>query len=108
MENMMPQRIVKNVLLLNLDLSDMFNGRTIPEVIEYLEQLNKNYPKKDIVFYIENHSYNEPSDLVLYEQQLETDAEYNRRLQKVKNAKLKIQEKEYKEYQRLHRKFGNV
>jgi hypothetical protein len=89
------------------------DGYTPDDVIEQMRQLKSAYEGRDIYFDFDYYGHDGGVSISLWEQRLETDAEYAARVKKEekeelarKTAKLKQEEKERKEYLRLKKKFG--
>lgn len=108
---MSKKKLVKNYAC-KLEIFSVFDGNTPDQVMVYLDAINQQYPDSKITFDVQCAGYDGGVEIYLFEERLETDAEYKARLQiekKEKEAKKKSQakqeEKDRKEYERLKKKF---
>lgn len=112
--------VVEKPTHINLSLHD-FDGKTIEEVIEYLQSLKNELPDNVIEGIFRLDIYDDfQSDLQLYVRRLETDKEKEKRIEKRKKnylrrkkileeEKSRVDEYERKEYERLKLKYeGNT
>lgn len=93
----------------NLDMYRLFDNRTPSDIIENLKDLITEYSERDIYFRVFDCEYDCSQDVRLYERRLETDKEYNTRIEKEKKLvkkEKKKEDRERREYERLKLKFG--
>lgn len=91
---------------------DILDGMTPDQIAKQLENLKTHYQGRDIFFRVKDYGYDGGAELELWEKRLETDKEYEKRVQeekkasekKAKEAKAK-KDREYEEFLRLKKKF---
>lgn len=105
-----PKRLTVKSTLLDLSLYDVFDGRTPADVMEYIQQIQQQYLGREL--YFEIRSYHETMDLVLYEQRLQTEFEYQQYLkiwsqeqERKRKVKQDQKDREFADFQRLKKKF---
>lgn len=91
---------------------DVIDGKTFDQVIEQMEMFKPEYIGRDVYFSVDSYGYDGGKELKLRERRLETDKEFNKRIEqeqkekaKAKEAKATKEAKEFLEYQRLQKKF---
>lgn len=107
----MSKRQTIEVKIKEYSFYDILDGMSPRCVIDTMENICEAYGES-VFFAIKGYSYDGTLDLELWETRLETDKEYQKRLDaeaattnKTRAAKLKKEEKERKEYERLKKKF---
>lgn len=108
----MSDRLTVDVELYTESFYDVLDGKTFNEVIQLMNDYNREYQDRDVYFSVESYGYDGGKTLELRERRLENDSEYNARIEKEKKqaaamlAKQKEKEaKELAEYKRLKKKF---
>ena len=97
----------------NVSFFDAIDCMTPEEVIETMKGYQKSYAGRDIYFCIRSYGYDGGKDLLtLRERRLETDREFEKRVDLEKKAKAQAEEakatkyaRELAEYERLKKKF---
>ncbi len=107
----MIRKLISEDLISCLDFGD----KKLEDLIVSLQELSKEYHEKGYVnLSIENRQdkFSDNWDLALIGTRFETDAEYNKRIEKKKkialankNAKFEKEAKEFAEFERLKKKF---
>jgi NurA-like 5'-3' nuclease len=111
----MSKRKIVNVKIGTESFYDMLDRMTPAEVIERMKELQAGYPDRHVYFNLSPYGYDGGLDLELWECREETDKEYEKRIAEEKKerdrkraaAKAK-KDKEYAEYERLKKKFGDI
>lgn len=113
-------------ITLQLSIEDLFDGKTVGDVINQLTELNNKYsnPENIVKFYVSYYGYDGGQELYLETYRQETDNEYQKRIQhelaivekaerarKEKQARalaqiLKTEKQERELYEELKKKFG--
>lgn len=111
----MSDRKTVDSLIKGESVFDILDGETPDGVIEQMQTLKKSYEGRDIFFRASYRGYDGAIDLELWERRPETDKEYKFRVareQKEAATRARIQQekkdKEFREYQRLKKKFEKV
>lgn len=100
----MERKVTKGKFLKNLDMMDFLDG-TFDELIESMEMIKEEYPNcSNFSLDLEFGRWEGDNDeLKLYADQLESDEDYQKRL----NAEIALEAKERAEYERLKAKYEN-
>ena len=111
----MTKRKTVNVRLGEESFYDILDQRTPEEVIERMKELQAGYPDRHVYFNVSGYGYDGGMNLELWESREETDKEYNKRVAEEKRerdrkraATKAKKDKEFAEYVRLQKKFGDI
>lgn len=111
----MSERKTITTCIKDVSLHEILDGMSPADIIDKMTTIANAYSGRFIFFRLQGYGYDGAFDLQLYEKRLETDKEYQKRLDaeaaitnKTRAAKLKKEEKERKEYERLKKKFEKV
>lgn len=95
-----------------IDFYNVLEDKTPDQVVESMKYYQEKFAGRDVYFYIHYYGYDGGKELKLRERRLETDKEFNKRIEqeqkekaKAKEAKATKEAKEFLEYQRLQKKF---
>ena len=109
----MSKRKILDVRLSDHSLYDLLDGRSLDDVGLELHRLKCQFEGRDVYFSLQPYGYDGGVDLELRERRLETDAEFEKRQAANKKARDKKRladaakkDKEYAEFLRLKKKFG--
>ena len=115
METSMSDRKSVEVFIGNESFHDIIDGHTPDMVIDIMKTFKQRHESLHVFFKIRYYGYDGGMELEIWERRLETDKEYKKRLAvEAKEAEKKIlseqeqKNKEFREYQRLKKKFEKV
>jgi hypothetical protein len=98
-----------------IDFYDVLEGKTPDQVVEAMKYYQEKYVGRDVYFDIQSYGYDGGKELKIRERRLENDKEFEKRIAEEKRVKAKEKEakatkeaREFLEYQRLQKKFGNI
>jgi hypothetical protein len=109
----MKKKVIEVEITCPYEVSDILHRKSPEDVWKLmLHDVAKAYQGRDVFFVVDHYGYDGGITLKLHELREETDAEYKRRVaaekkarEKVKSQKQLKDEAEFKEYQRLQKKF---
>lgn len=111
----MSKRKIVNVKIGTESFYDILDQMTPAEVIERMDELQAGYPDRDVFFNVSPYGYDGGLNLELWERREETDKEYEKRVAEEKRerdrkraATKAKKDKEFAEYVRLQKKFGDI
>ena len=111
----MTKRKTVNVRLGEESFYDILDQRTPEEVMERMKELQAGYPDRHVYFNVSGYGYDGGMNLELWESREETDKEFNKRVAEEKKEREKKaaatkakKDKEFAEYVRLQKKFGDI
>lgn len=110
----MSDRKTVNVYVCDKCFHDILDDNTPDEVIAIMTELKQSYEGRDIFFQTRSYGYDGGLELQLWERRPETDREYRARVkaqeaeaERVAKAAKAKKDKEYADYLRLKKKFGD-
>jgi len=90
---------------LSYGLYDIFDGNSPDEAIDIINSIKEVYKERQVRFEVQGDMFSDELNLYLYEYRLETDAEYEARLEQERISRDSARERNRAEYERLKKLF---
>jgi hypothetical protein len=101
----MTKKIISKKVPLSYGLYDILDSRSPDEAIDIINSIKEVYKGRDVRFVVQGDMYDDGLDLYLFEYRLETDEEYEARLEKERISRDSARERNRAEYERLKKLF---